>query len=154
MLNILTICTGNTARSIIAESLLRREGGPHVQAFSAGTNPAGLIAAPVRDFLHRRGAPLGGLRSKSVREFTTPGAPVMNVVVTLCHAAAAELPDDLPGNPLRAHWPLDDPLAAPADQVDLALQMVFDRLCYRIGALLSDQRVQHAGTGLSGSLTL
>ncbi len=137
MFNILVLCTGNSARSILAEAILNRDGAGRVQAFSAGSNPTGRVHPGALALLARRGLPVTGWRSKSWDEFAAPGAPAMDLVITVCASAAGETCPIWPGVPLRAHWGIDDPAAAPADQIDLAFQIAYHRLSARINAFLA-----------------
>lgn len=110
-MNILVLCTGNSARSILLESILRVRGGGAVQAFSAGSRPVGCVNPAALALLAERGHDLTGLRSKSWDEFAGPQAPVMDLVITVCGNAAEEACPTWPGNPLRAHWGVEDPAA-------------------------------------------
>ena len=136
MQNILVLCTGNSVRSIMGEAILNRDGAGRVCAYSAGSNPAGQVHRGVLAILARKGLASTGYRSKNWEEFASPRAPMMQLVITLCEATAQE-PSPIPGNPLRVHWPLDDPTAAPPDQLDLALQLAYHRLSVRMNALLA-----------------
>ena len=136
MYNILMLCTGNSVRSVLGEAILNRDGAGRVNAFSAGSNPAGQLHSGVISFLKRKDLPCSGYRSKSWEEFAAPGAPAMDLIITLCPATAEEI-SPIPGGPLSVHWPLDDPSAAPRDQEDLALQLAYHRLSARINAFLA-----------------
>jgi len=109
--NVLFICTGNSARSIIAESLLNSMTGGPFRAFSAGSHPKGEVHPLAIQELHRLHIPTEGLRSKSWEEFAQPGAPEMDFVFTLCDQAAGEVCPVWPGQPLTAHWGMPDPAA-------------------------------------------
>lgn len=137
MFNILVICTGNGSRSILAEAIFNRDGAGRVRAYSAGSNPTGRVHPEVLHLLAQRGMPTAGYRSKSWKEFAAPGAPQMDLVVTVCAAAAGEVCPIWPGAPLSAHWGMDDPAAAPADQIRLAFQHAYHRLGERINAFLA-----------------
>lgn len=137
MFNILVLCTGNSARSVLAEAILNRDGAGRVRAWSAGSNPTGLVHPAALRMLARKGLKTDGYRSKSWDEFASPGAPRMDLVITVCAAAAGEVCPVWPGTPQRAHWGVDDPAAAPADQVDLAFQVAYHRLSARINAFLA-----------------
>ncbi len=111
MFNVLFLCTGNSARSIIAESVLRKVGAGRFRAFSAGSHPKGAVNAFAVKVLERDEYPSEGLRSKSWDEFAAPGAPVMDFVFTVCDTAAAEVCPLWPGQPMTAHWGIEDPAA-------------------------------------------
>lgn len=116
-MNILALCTGNSARSILLEALLNARGAGRVRAFSAGSHPAGGVHPLALAVLVAANLPVAGLRSKSWDEFAVPGAPAMDAVITVCDAAAATPCPYWPGAPVRAHWGLPDPAAAlPAAQ--------------------------------------
>ena len=137
MFNILVLCTGNSARSILAEAIFNRDGAGRVQAWSAGSNPTGLVNPGATRLLAAKGFPTRGYRSKSWNEFAAAGAPEMDMVVTVCSSAAGEVCPVWPGTPLRCHWGIDDPAAAPADQIDTAFQIAYHLLSARINAFLA-----------------
>ena len=137
MLNVLVLCTGNSARSILAEAILNHDGADRVRAFSAGSNPTGQVNPAALTMLGRRNYPTHGYRSKSWEEFAADGAPVMDLIVTVCGSAANEVCPSWPGSPLNAHWGVEDPAAAPRDQIDLAFQIAFHQLSSRIHAFLA-----------------
>ena len=107
--NVLFLCTGNTARSILAEGILRKEGAGRFRAFSAGSDPKGAVNPFATKVLGALGYPTDGYRSKSWGEFAEPGAPVMDFVFTVCDQAAGEACPVWPGQPMSAHWGLEDP---------------------------------------------
>ena len=109
--NVLFLCTGNSARSIMAECLLERIGGPRFRAFSAGSFPAGVVNPHAIATLERHDHATGHLRSKNWSEFAAPGAPVMHFVFTLCDRAGGEVCPVWPGQPISAHWGFSDPAA-------------------------------------------
>jgi arsenate reductase len=109
--NVLFLCTGNTARSILAESILSRDGTGRFRAFSAGSHPKGVVNPFALKVLATAGYPVAGFRSKSWDEFAAPGAPVMDFVFTICDNAAGEPCPLWPGQPMTAHWGIEDPAA-------------------------------------------
>ena len=114
--NVLFLCTGNSARSIMAEAILAREGRGRFRAFSAGSHPAGEVNRYALDLLERLHFVTEGLRSKDWAEFATPGAPELDFVFTLCDQAAGEMCPVWPGQPITAHWGLPDPAAVEGDE--------------------------------------
>jgi arsenate reductase len=108
-LNVLFLCTGNSARSILAEKLVERWGMGKFRGFSAGSHPKGEVHSGALAMLEEAGLPIEGLRSKSWDEFAQPGAPVMDFVFTVCADAAGETCPVWPGQPMTAHWGVPDP---------------------------------------------
>jgi arsenate reductase (thioredoxin) len=123
LFNVLFLCTGNSARSILAESILRKEGARRFRAFSAGSHPKGVVNPFALKVLESYKYPTEGLRSKSWDEFAAPGAPVMDFVFTVCDTAAAETCPIWPGQPMTAHWGIEDPAAV--DGTDIQKEAAF-----------------------------
>jgi len=107
--NVLFLCTGNSARSILSEAILNRLGEGRFRAFSAGSKPVGRVNPGALELLARREYPTDELRSKSWDEFARPGAPQMDYIVTVCNNAAGETCPVWPGHPATEHWDIDDP---------------------------------------------
>ncbi len=129
-MNILVLCTGNSARSIMLEVLIRERWGDVHQSFSAGSKPSGQVHAGALRLLKRKGFSMEGLRSKSWDEFATPDAPQMDLVITVCDNAANETCPIWPGAPKRLHWGVDDPasVAGGDTMVDAAFERAFRAL--------------------------
>ncbi|WP_324764926.1 arsenate reductase ArsC (plasmid) [Sinorhizobium meliloti] len=109
--NVMFLCTGNSARSIIAESVLRKDGAGKFNAYSAGSHPKGEVNPFAIETLAGHHYPVEGLRSKSWDEFAVPGAPQLDFVFTVCDNAAGEACPVWPGQPVTAHWGVEDPAA-------------------------------------------
>ena len=137
--NVLFLCTGNTARSILAESILRKEGRGHFRAFSAGSQPKGAVNPFAIKVLDSLDYPTDNLRSKSWGEFALPDAPVMDFVFTVCDNAAGESCPLWPGKPMTAHWGIEDPAAVEGTDIakEAAFVAAFRYLKNRIAAFTS-----------------
>ena len=137
--NVLFLCTGNTARSILAESILRKDGRDGFRAFSAGSQPKGQVNPFAIKVLKSLDFPADDLRSKSWEEFALPDAPVMDFVFTVCDSAAGESCPLWPGQPMTAHWGIEDPAAVEGTdlQKEAAFVAAFRYLKNRIGIFTS-----------------
>lgn len=137
--NVLFLCTGNTARSILAEAILRQDGAAHFRAFSAGSQPKGIVNPIALKVLGEHGYPTDGFRSKSWDEFATADAPVMDFVFTVCDSAAGEACPLWPGQPVTAHWGIEDPAAVQGPDVvkEAAFETAFRYMRNRISAFVS-----------------
>src|SRR5208282_3200024 len=116
--NVLFLCTGNSARSILAEGILRKEGEGCFRAFSAGSYPKGTVHPLALKVLESFDYPADNMRSKSWDEFAAPGAPVMDFVFTVCDTAAGEACPIWPGQPMTAHWGIEDPAAVEGSDIE------------------------------------
>jgi protein-tyrosine-phosphatase len=133
--NVLFLCTGNSARSIMAEAILNKAGAGKFVAFSAGSRPKGQVHPEAKALLQSLGFDTARLRSKSWNEFATPGAPALDFVFTVCDNAAGEACPFWPGQPMTAHWGIPDPAAAEGSPAEIALAFkdAFRMLSQRIG---------------------
>jgi arsenate reductase (thioredoxin) len=136
--NVLFLCTGNSARSILAEGILRKDGAERFKAHSAGSQPKGTVNPLALKVLGAHGYPTDGYRSKSWDEFAAPGAPVMDFVLTVCDSAAGEACPVWLGHPSIAHWGIDDPAAVEGSAADReqAFARAFQFLKSRIGTFI------------------
>lgn len=132
--NVLFLCTGNSARSIMAEAILNRKGAPKFMAYSAGSHPSGRVNAFALKQLQDARLPTDGLRSKGWEEFSKPGAPQLDFVFTVCDNAAKEVCPIWPGQPMTAHWGVPDPatVTGTPDQIARAFRDAFVMLERRI----------------------
>ena len=136
--NVLFLCTGNSARSVMAEALLNQLGHGRFRAFSAGSMPTGRVNPHVLDLLQRNGMPTEGIRSKSWDEFASPDAPKLDFVFTVCDQAAGEVCPVWPGQPMTAHWGLEDPAAVQGEEEQKkAVFDAFMQLNRRIGIFVN-----------------
>ncbi len=132
--NVLFICTGNSARSILAEALMNQAGEARFKAHSAGSHPTGVVNPHALQTLRDMGVSAMGARSKSWDEFATADAPTMDFVFTVCDSAAGEVCPFWPGQPVTAHWGLPDPAAANGSEEDV-------RLAFRAAAVTLKRRI-------------
>lgn len=137
--DVLFLCTGNSARSILGEAILARAGAGRFRAWSAGSHPKGEVHPYALEILGTLGHPLTGLRSKSWNEFAREGAPPFDFVFTVCDDAANELCPVWPGQPMSAHWGLPDPAQARGTEAEkrLAFAETYRMLANRIAAFIS-----------------
>jgi arsenate reductase (thioredoxin) len=136
-LNVLFLCTGNSARSILGEALLNHLGRGHFRGFSAGSHPTGKVHPLALKLLAEKGIPIVGLSSKSWDTFADEDSPAMDIVITVCDNAAGEACPIWPGAPLAAHWGFPDPAAGENDDAKrLVFGFVFERLVEHIAQLI------------------
>jgi arsenate reductase (thioredoxin) len=137
--NVLFLCTGNSARSIIAEAILNREGRGMFRAFSAGSQPKGKVHPHTLDLLRKLNFDTESFRSKNWNEFTGPDAPKLDFVFTVCDNAAGEACPFWPGQPMTAHWGVPDPAAATGNEAEIRLAFAdaFRMLNNRISVFVS-----------------
>jgi arsenate reductase (thioredoxin) len=137
--NVLFLCTGNSARSIIAEAILNKTGAGKFRAFSAGSQPKGRVHPETLRLLQGLGYDTSAFRSKSWGEFAEPGAPLMDFVFTVCDDAAGEACPVWPGQPMTAHWGVPDPAAAQGNPAEIALAFkdAYRMLNQRIGIFVA-----------------
>lgn len=136
-MNVLVLCTGNSARSILAEAIFNRDSSGRCKAWSAGSNPAGKVNPWALHTLEALGYPTAGYRSKNWSEFAE--GPEFDLIITVCDSAAAETCPVWPGHPLTVHWGIPDPAAVEGsdDDKSAAFRLAFDRLKHRIGQALA-----------------
>ena len=145
--DVLMLCTGNSARSILAEALFTRLGAGRVRAYSAGSHPQGSVHPGSIALLRAEGYDVNAFRSKSWDEFTQPGAPQMDIVISVCDAVAGEACPLWPGRPVRAHWGMPDPAAVSDPEAQrAAFRATYAALELRVRALLalSDEQLASA----------
>jgi len=137
--NVLFLCTGNSARSVIAEGIMNARGGNRFTAYSAGSHPSGTVRPEALKELEAAGIPTAGLRSKSWDEFATPDAPIMDFIFTVCDNAANEVCPVWLRHPATAHWGVPDPAAVKGtdEEIQRAFREAFVVLDRRIGLFLS-----------------
>jgi arsenate reductase len=137
--NVLFLCTGNSARSIMAEAIMNRKGRPHFTAYSAGSHPSGAVRQEAIRQLETAHLPTDGLRSKSWGEFSLPDSPPLNFVFTVCDSAAKETCPFWPGQPMTAHWGIPDPAAVQGtpEDIERAFRSAFASLDRRISLFLA-----------------
>ncbi len=135
--NVLFLCTGNSARSILAEAILNRDGGGRFRAFSAGSFPKGAVHPAALALLTKLGDSTEGLRSKSWDEFAAPGAPELDFIITVCDNAAGEVCPVWPGKPVSAHWGIEDPAAVEGEEQGEAFWVAYQALKRRIDLFLA-----------------
>lgn len=137
--NALFLCTGNSARSIMAEVMLNSMGDGRFRAYSAGSHPAGRVNPFALELLAKNGLPVEGLRSKNWEEFARPGAPEIDFVFTVCDNAAGEVCPIWPGRPMTAHWGIADPAAVEGSDDDKrkAFFLAYNQLSKRLALLVN-----------------
>jgi arsenate reductase len=137
--NVMFLCTGNSARSIMAEAIMNRKGREHFTAYSAGSHPTGQVRPEALKQIEKAGLSTANARSKSWDEFSKPDSPPLHFVFTVCDNAAREVCPLWPGQPMTAHWGIPDPAAASgtAEEVERAFSQAFASLDRRISLFLS-----------------
>ena len=135
--NVLVLCTGNSARSILGEALFNHLGGGRIRAFSAGSQPSGTVNPVALETLQKHGVPLPEARSKSWDEFAAPDAPQLDFIFTVCASAAGEACPIWPGHPATAHWGINDPAhVEPLEARRIAFETTYQQLEKRIAAFI------------------
>jgi protein-tyrosine-phosphatase len=139
--NVLFLCTGNSARSILAEAILNKIGNGRFRAYSAGSHPKGQVHQQTLTLLQQKGIATSGLRSKSWDEFARTDGAKFDYVITVCNNAAGEVCPIIPGCPAKAHWDIPDPAAVEGNEAEIetAFKQVYSMLAERIGTLISDE---------------
>lgn len=152
-MNILVLCTGNSARSIIAEVLINSLGNKHIHAFSAGSKPVGTVNPQALSILKKKGHNITDLRSKSWDEFAQSDAPKMDVVITVCGNAANEVCPLWPGTPVRVHWGFDDPAhISDVDDAMKAFEVTYEAIKHRIEAFIALPLNEIAASSLQSAM--
>jgi arsenate reductase (thioredoxin) len=149
---ILFLCTGNSARSILAEAAMNKLGAGRFRAYSAGSFPKGEVHPMALELLSSMQFPTEGLRSKSWDEFAQPGAPAIDFIFTVCDNAAGEMCPAWPGRPVTAHWGIDDPAAVEGDGQEEAFRQALRHLTNRISLFLALPHESHDRMALAGEL--
>ena len=152
-MNILVLCTGNSARSILLESLLNHRSDGRITAYSAGSRPSGKVHPQSLIVLAREGYETDNLSSQSWDIYAEPGAPEMDAVITVCGSAAGETCPIWPGAPVRAHWGVEDPAAAAEADWEKAFDLAFLRLSQRADGLLALPFESMSASALQAQLT-
>ncbi|WP_319531063.1 arsenate reductase ArsC [uncultured Cohaesibacter sp.] len=139
MQNVLFLCSGNSARSLLAEALLAREGEGRFRAYSAGIEPREIPNPWALQLLEREGFDIGTFRCKTWKEFNTPFAPKMDQIITICEKAPEDLSSSWPGNPVTAQWTIPDPAAEVGDdkEMQLAFEEVYNQIADQVQRLVS-----------------
>jgi arsenate reductase (thioredoxin) len=135
--NVLFLCTGNSARSILAEAILNSQGAGRFRAFSAGSFPKGRVHPEALRLLDELGHDTADLRSKTWDEFAAQGAPDLDIIITVCDDAAGEVCPVWPGQPITAHWGIEDPAAVEGEGQRAAFWVAFQQMKRRIDLLLA-----------------
>lgn len=151
-MNILVLCTGNSARSILLETILNQCSDGRVKAWSAGSKPAGRVHPQSIALLASKGFPTDGLTSQSWDDYATPDAPVMDAIITVCGSAAEEECPYWPGAPLGAHWGVEDPAAAAPEDQPAAFAEAYEQLKARAAQLIALPFEHMAQTDLQAAL--
>ncbi len=152
-MNILVLCTGNSARSILLEAILTQRSSGRITAFSAGSKPAGKVHPQSLSLLAQKGFDTSAFRSKSWDEFGAADAPVMDAVITVCGSAAAEECPYWPGAPVRVHWGIEDPAAAEPAAQPLAFLTAYDLLNAKAQRFFALDSAALRGAELATALT-
>jgi protein-tyrosine-phosphatase len=153
-LNVLFLCTHNSARSVMAEAILNKQGAGRFRSYSAGSQPSGKINPHALKLLNGLGHDVSGFRSKSWDEFAKPGAPVFDFIITVCDDAAGESCPVWPGHPMTAHWGISDPSRATGTEAEIAYAFddAYRMLSTRIGLLLALPMEKLEGLSLQSHL--